>query len=118
MAAFGHALRRALSGLARNEVAEHDEATDETDDEDSGDQHEAALDEIADRCAEPGDEHRQQIEPDRAADDRCEAKLHEIEVKGAARNGDNFVWDRRHALDDDDPDTPAAVELLQRQILL
>ena len=45
-------------------------------------------------------------------------KVSEVEVEGAARDGDQLVGDGRRPLDDDEPGAPAVVEVLQRLVLL
>ena len=69
------------------------------------------LDERADRLAEDVEQRGHQIEPHAARQQRRGTERQQIEMRRPARDRDELVGDRRHALDQNDPKAPL-VELL------
>src|SRR5208337_4606287 len=74
---------------------------------------EAPLQEAADRLAVVTNQRRNQEETYAARDDRQDYEQAEIVAREPARNGDELVGDRRHALQEDDPRAPGGVQVAE-----
>src|SRR5882724_1319340 len=88
--------------LSRKQIAQGDKSTDQKSDKHDANQSQPSFDEIAYRLAELPQKSGQQVEANRATDDRCEAELDQVKTEGATGNRHNLVRDWSHALQDYD----------------
>src|SRR5262245_5316541 len=95
--------------LASDEVSDDDEPPDQSHHERGRDEREAPLDELSDRLPEPIEEGGNEKEAHAARDDRGGNEYPEVKCRGAAGNGDELVGNRRHPLDENDPQPPFVV---------
>src|SRR5215469_10412153 len=99
--------------VTRSKIAQHQEPADQNRRNGARHQHESALDEIANRLAEPPQQSGEQEESEDARDQRGESEGDEVEFRDPAHYRHELEWNRGEPLENDDPCAPLREAALQ-----